>query len=208
MTGAPKTGSDSTQWRRDATNAGSATPAGSAGAKALLRQTLRATRRALDANTRAHWDRVIGARILAWWQGARAPLLAVYWPLADEPDLAASYAQLAGWGVQLVLPVVLNRDAQLAFAEWVPGEPMAKDVMGIAVPAKLRFAARVPPAVVIPCLGFNQGRFRLGYGGGFYDRTLERLPRPITIGVAYSCLAAQFDSAPHDIALDYIFTEA
>ena len=208
MTGTPKTGRDSTELSSRATKVEADIPANQSGDKAALRKALRATRRALDAGTRAHWDRLIGARIVAWWHGARVPLLAVYWPLADEPDLSASYAQLSGCGVQLVLPVVLGKDAQLAFAGWEPGEPMAKDAMGIAVPASLRFEASPPPAMLIPCLGFNQARFRLGYGGGFYDRTLEHLPRPTTIGVAYSCLAAQFDSAPHDIALDFIFTEA
>jgi len=77
----------------------------------------------------------------------------------------------------------------------------------VQVPALLREVAR-PPAIVLPCLGFNAGRYRLGYGGGYYDRTLEKAPRPVTLGVAYSILAAQFASAPYDIALDLIITEA
>jgi 5,10-methenyltetrahydrofolate synthetase len=59
----------------------------------------------------------------------------------------------------------------------------------------------------VPCLGFNAQRYRLGYGGGFYDRTLAPLPRPATAGVAYACLEAQFGHAAHDIALDAILTE-
>ena len=64
-----------------------------------------------------------------------------------------------------------------------------------------------PPALLVPCLGFNDAGFRLGYGGGYYDRTLELAPRPFTLGIAYACLAAQFASAPHDVALDRIITE-
>jgi 5,10-methenyltetrahydrofolate synthetase len=60
----------------------------------------------------------------------------------------------------------------------------------------------------VPCLGFNPQGYRLGYGGGYYDRTLEPAPRPLTVGIAYACLAAAFDGAPHDVALDAIVTEA
>ncbi|UUZ56730.1 hypothetical protein LP419_17725 [Massilia sp. H-1] len=65
-----------------------------------------------------------------------------------------------------------------------------------------------PGALLIPCVGFNGERFRLGYGGGYYDRTLAPAPRPVTAGVAYQCLAADFASAPHDVALDRVLTEA
>ena len=109
--------------------------------------------------------------------------------------------------MRLALPVVLERHAALGFAEWVPGEAMLADRMGVAVPAALRMVER-PPALLIPCLGFNAGRYRLGYGGGFYDRTLEAQPRPLTVGVAYACQEAQFASAPHDVALDLVVTEA
>jgi 5-formyltetrahydrofolate cyclo-ligase len=77
----------------------------------------------------------------------------------------------------------------------------------VAVPADLRMVAR-PGALLIPCLGFNGGRFRLGYGGGYYDRTLAQQPRPVTAGIAYNCLAAEFASAAHDVALDLVLTEA
>ena len=64
-----------------------------------------------------------------------------------------------------------------------------------------------PAALLVPCLGFNEERYRLGYGGGYYDRTLEHAPRPRTLGIAYACLQAQFASGPYDIALDHIVTE-
>jgi 5,10-methenyltetrahydrofolate synthetase len=61
--------------------------------------------------------------------------------------------------------------------------------------------------VLLPCVGFNGQRMRLGYGGGFYDRTLAAVPRPLALGVAYSCARADFAGEAHDIALDAIFTE-
>ncbi len=175
--------------------------------KAELRRQLRALRRGVDAATRQRWDAAIGAQLLAWWQGAGRPALGVYWPLRDEPDLLPAYAQLAALGAQLLLPVVLEKDAPLAFARWEIGETMVSDAMGVSVPARLQLAP-CPPALLIPCLGFNGAGFRLGYGGGFYDRTLAQTPRPATLGVAYACQLAEFGNDAHDVALDRIVTEA
>ncbi len=177
--------------------------------KAALRATLAALRTQLDPTQKALADRVIGARVGAWWRqyAGLATVLGVYWPLRGEPDLSDTYAELAAEGVQLALPVVLARDTALGFAAWSPGEPMVKDSMGVAVPATRRMLAR-PPLMLVPCLGFNAERFRLGYGGGYYDRTLEAQPRPLTAGVAYACQLAQFASAEHDVALELVITEA
>jgi 5-formyltetrahydrofolate cyclo-ligase len=175
--------------------------------KSSLRKELLAQRRNIPADTRARWDADICRHIVAWWQQAQVPAVGVYWPLRDEPDLHPAYAELARLGVRLLLPVVLQRHAPLDFAAWNIGEPLHKDAMGIAVPADLRIEAP-PPALLVPCLGFNPQGYRLGYGGGFYDRTLEKQPRPATVGIAYACLAAAFGSDSHDIALDRIITEA
>jgi len=175
--------------------------------KAELRKQMLAARRAIPAQTRAQWDREIAAKVVLWWRESGVGSVGVYWPLRDEPDLQAAYEELAGLGVQLLLPVVIEKAAPLAFAHWSIGEPMVKDAMGVAVPAALRLAEAYPPALLVPCLGYNPQGYRLGYGGGFYDRTLEREPRPATVGVAYRCLAADFGSDGHDVALDRVITE-
>lgn len=178
--------------------------------KVALRTSLLAARRALAPEDKALRDAAIGARMLDWWRcqaDAGASVLGVYWPLRGEPDLTTAYAQLADRGVRLVLPVVLARDTALGFAEWRPGEAMEKDAMGVAVPAAARMALP-PDALLVPCLGFNEGGYRLGYGGGYYDRTLASLPRPATAGIAYACQAARFAALPHDVALDVVITEA
>ncbi|HEY1148479.1 MAG TPA: 5-formyltetrahydrofolate cyclo-ligase [Pseudoduganella sp.] len=182
-------------------------PASSAQTKADLRRSLLAERRAVPAETRAQWDRQLCANIVKWWEGSGVDALGVYWPLRDEPDLHAAYAELSRRGVRLLLPVVVQRDTALEFASWEIGEAMVKDGMGVAVPAHLRIEP-YPPALLVPCLGFNSGGFRLGYGGGFYDRTLARDPRPATVGVAWSCLEVEFGVDNHDIALDIVVTEA
>jgi 5-formyltetrahydrofolate cyclo-ligase len=176
--------------------------------KADLRQQLLTARRAIDSATRTAWDRAIGAQVVDWWQATQPAALGVYWPLRDEPDLHPAYAELARLGARLLLPVVVARDAALEFAEWRIGEPMVKDTMGVAVPADLRLQAAYPPALLVPCLGYSPQGYRLGYGGGFYDRTLARAPRPQTLGIAYQCLQVRFDSDGHDVALDRIVTES
>jgi 5,10-methenyltetrahydrofolate synthetase len=174
--------------------------------KPQLRRTLKERRRAIDHATKLAWDDRIGARVLAWWQAQAGAMLAVYWPLAGEPDLRPAYAELAEAGVRLALPVVVARDAALGFAEWVPGEPTVADSLGVAVPADLRMVER-PDALLVPCLGFDARGYRLGYGGGFYDRTLAAQPRPRTLGIAYSCQQAEFEIGEYDIPLDQIVTE-
>ncbi|MBP1205463.1 5,10-methenyltetrahydrofolate synthetase [Duganella sp. 1411] len=175
--------------------------------KADLRKQLLTARRALDAATRAAWDHAIGEQVIAWWRAARPAALGVYWPLRDEPDLRTAYVALEALGARLLLPVVVEKHAALAFADWRVGEAMVKDAMGVAVPADLRLQADYPPALLVPCLGFNAQGYRLGYGGGFYDRTLARAPRPETLGIAYGCLEVRFDGDAHDVALDRIVTE-
>lgn len=167
---------------------------------------LKQRRRALEAALRKDWDRRIGEHLLRWWRQSQARQLGVYWPLDGEPDLHPAYCELAEAGVRLALPVVVARDAALAFADWIPGEAMVKDTMGVAVPENLRLVER-PPALLVPCLGFNAFNFRLGYGGGFYDRTLAETPRPFTLGVAYACQQLAFDADSHDIPLDAMLTE-
>ena len=175
--------------------------------KADLRKHLLTARRALDAATRAVWDQALCAQVVRWWSEERPAALGVYWPLRDEPDLQPAYAQLALVGARLLLPVVVEKHAALAFAEWRVGEPMVKDAMGVAVPADLRLVA-YPPALLVPCLGYTAQGYRLGYGGGFYDRTLAREPRPRTLGIAYRCLQVNFAGDGHDVALERILTEA
>lgn len=171
-----------------------------------MRKQLRAARRAIDPAHKIAWDARICASVLALCTDMAFDEVAVYWPLAGEPDLHPAYIALFEAGVRLALPVVHEKDAPLSFARWEPGEEMVRDQMGVAVPAVLRPVAR-PAAILIPCLGFNACGYRLGYGGGYYDRTLAPRPRPFSVGVAYALAAAEFDGAPHDVALDRIITE-
>jgi 5-formyltetrahydrofolate cyclo-ligase len=176
-------------------------------AKAALRKALKSARGVLNPAIKVQWDAHIGAQIVAWWRLRQVGMMGVYWPLSGEPDLRAAYDELAAAGMRLALPVVMERDAPLAFTAWEPGEPMIADAMGVQVPARLRFVER-PPALLVPCLGFDADGYRLGYGGGYYDRTLAREPRPHPLGIAYSIQQAVFPHTGHDVPLDVIVTEA
>ena len=175
--------------------------------KTALRRTLLEARKALTAELRVQWDAAIGSRIMAWWEMHPVRTLGVYWPIQNEPDVRRVYDVLADCGVQLALPVVTGNAAPLKFVAWTPGDTLVKDAMGVSIPAKAD-AFMHPEAILVPCVGFNATRIRLGYGGGFYDRTLALSPRPLAIGIGYACALATFHGAPHDIALDMIFTEA
>lgn len=174
--------------------------------KAALRRSLMDVRRVMTSDTRTRLDNAIAAQLLAWWQSNPVQSLGVFWPIQQEPDLRTAYALLAAKGVQLALPIVDKRDAPLRYAAWTPGDPVVKDALGIAIPAK-NTVSMLPEALLIPCVGFNPERFRLGYGGGFYDRTLATSPRPLAVGIAYAASGATFSAAPHDIPMDVLITE-
>jgi 5,10-methenyltetrahydrofolate synthetase len=171
-----------------------------------LRPQLLTLRRNLSPEMRADHDVRLCEQVLAWYASHPLTSLGVYWPIRGEPDLQAAYAELAERGVQLALPIVTAADAPLQFATWKPGDATITGAMKVPVPAEPHNLIE-PQALLIPCVGYNRERARLGYGGGFYDRTLARKPRPLAIGIAYQCTQADFTADEHDILLDAILTE-
>lgn len=175
--------------------------------KAVLRAQLLGVRKALDEGQRSTACAAIGQRLLEWQAANGATTLAVYWPIRGEPDLADAYRQLAGRGIQLALPITSGPTAPLTFAAWVPGQPMMPDAFGVPVPAGPP-RTLVPDAILVPCVGINAQRYRLGYGGGMYDRTLALLPSVPAIGIAFDCARTDFAAAPHDVRLHAVITES
>jgi len=172
-----------------------------------LRPQLLALRRNLTADQRMQFDQLLCEHVLAWHATHPVASLGVYWPIRGEPDLQAAYEELAKRGVQLALPVVVAADTPLQFATWKPGDATIPGAMKVPIPVEPRTLIE-PQALLIPCVGFNSKRARLGYGGGFYDRTLARIPRPLAVGIAYQCTQAEFTADEHDVRLDAILTEA
>ncbi|MFN0263097.1 5-formyltetrahydrofolate cyclo-ligase [Tepidamorphus sp. 3E244] len=133
--------------------------------------------------------------------------ISFYWPLKGEPDLRPLMAHVIASGGACALPVVVERNTPLHFHSWAPGESLEKGFWNIPVP---RDVHEVQPDIVLaPVVGFDAGCFRLGYGGGYFDRTLASLTeRPRVVGVGYA--AARIETIyplPHDIALDVVVTE-
>jgi 5,10-methenyltetrahydrofolate synthetase len=174
--------------------------------KASLRKALLDRRIAIESAERGRKDAAIASHVEHYLAAHPVHSLGVFWPIRHEPDLVNLYRRLAQSGVTLSLPVVTAKDEPLRFAAWTPGDPMSKDTFGVPAPVTRRFLDR-PEALLVPCIGYNSGRFRIGYGGGFYDRTLAVQPKPLAIGIAYTCQLAEFETAAHDVPLDLIVTE-
>jgi 5-formyltetrahydrofolate cyclo-ligase len=174
--------------------------------KSALRQALLDRRLNIPDIDRTRMDAAIAAHLERWLDQHQIDILGIFWPIRNEPDLHDLYRRLSSRKLKLALPVVTEKNMPLRFAAWAPGDPMKKDAFGVPAPENLAFVP-TPDALLIPCVGFNSLRYRIGYGGGFYDRTLAIEPKPLAIGIAYSCQLAQFQTGEHDVALDLIVTE-
>lgn len=155
---------------------------------------------------RQAWDLRIQQKLLNIPQIMQAGTIGVYSPIRCEPNLLAFYQDLHQAGKQLALPVVVAKDHALAFVPWAPGDPMEKDEFGVLIPTNRDIFVQ-PNTLLIPCVGYNAARFRLGYGGGFYDRTLAELPQAYSVGIAYQLAYCDFAPEKFDLAMRCIVTE-
>jgi len=171
-----------------------------------------------------------------WLVGRPDTVIGAYWPIKGEFDpLPALYRwqedallapSLGGWPVtadtepklacdslaqrlprKIGLPVVDKQSRTLSFHAWYPGCPMEEDAYGIPKPKDTEIVT--PTLLLVPCVGWGPGGYRLGYGGGFYDRTLASYtPKPVTVGLGYSLgWLPDLQSEPHDVPLDAILSE-
>ena len=177
------------------------------------RSRLLAQRRALDPATR----RAASTAMAEHLQGLlvdlcgtlRGRVLSAYWPIKGEPDLRPLMRALDEAGVLLALPLVETRSAPLVFRRWTPRTRMLPGFWNIPVPPP-DAPVLTPEITMAPLVGWDGEGYRLGYGGGYFDRTLAALrPRPITIGIGLEAarLATIFPQ-PHDVRLDSVVTEA
>jgi 5-formyltetrahydrofolate cyclo-ligase len=137
-------------------------------------------------------------------------IISGYWPLRGEPDLRPWLGQKHEAGHVTVLPVVVEKGAPLAFRRWYPGAAMEKGLWNIPVPVDP--GTFTPQLLLAPVVGFDPGCYRLGYGGGYFDRTLALLRslqvRFHAVGIGYAATAlASIHPLPHDIALDGVVTD-
>jgi 5-formyltetrahydrofolate cyclo-ligase len=135
--------------------------------------------------------------------------IALYRAHAGEPDIAQLAQRLQN---PLCLPVVVGKGQALRFARWQQGEPLLRDIYGIETPAQPHWVW--PTVLLIPCLGYSASGFRLGYGGGYYDRTLAEMSEralvktaetPVAIGVAWRQAVCSLAPEPHDVPMQRVF---
>jgi 5,10-methenyltetrahydrofolate synthetase len=133
--------------------------------------------------------------------------LAFCWPIKNEYDARFLAKTLRERGALTALPVVVAPKQPLAFREWHPGVRLAVGPLNIPYPVDSREI--VPEAVLLPMNGWDAKGYRLGYGGGFFDRTLASLPkRPVVIGVTYEMARMQtIHPQDWDIPMDYVVTD-
>ncbi len=133
--------------------------------------------------------------------------LGIYWPVRGEIDVRALALEHLRRGGSVGLPVVVQPFSALEFWSWDEAAPMSRGVWNIPIPA--RRALVHPDLLLVPLVGFDSENYRLGYGGGYYDRTLAAArPRPRCIGLGYA--SSRLDSIfpqQHDIPMDYILTD-
>lgn len=180
----------------------------SAAFRSLLRQERIAARMAMPAAAHADASAAIEARLETLLSARPPQVLAFCWPLRKEFDCRPLVERLLGRGWRAAQPVVTAAAAPMVFRPWTPATPMTRDRHGIPIPAGDETV--VPGIVLLPLVAFDGQGFRIGYGGGYFDRTLAALsPRPLAIGVGFE-LARVESVRPerHDIRLDAVVTEA
>lgn len=172
------------------------------------RAELIAARQAMPADERRHAGDAIRAKLERIALPRVGAAIGLYWPIRHEVNLLPWAGALARSDrITLCLPVVVSPRAPLEYRRWVPGEPLQRGVWDIPIPGQGGVLS--PDLVLAPLVGFDRAGYRLGYGGGYFDRTLAAAPRrPTVIGVGYagSALETIFPQE-HDIPMDAILTE-
>jgi 5-formyltetrahydrofolate cyclo-ligase len=185
-------------------------------AKRVLAQKVRAVRSA------AHRDRgrIVATEICDQLQRARdaglamerGAIVSAYWPMRDELDTRKLLAKLHGDGMQCALPVMQQKDKPLSFRRWRPGDVLEEASFGVAEPTSDQ-PTLTPEFMLVPLLAVDGNGNRLGYGGGYYDRTLlqrrqGRAGPVVAVGIAYD--VQRVPVVPHDegdARLDWLVTE-
>ena len=179
-------------------------------AKILARQAAAGVRELVHRASGEHGPLALAALPLPVAICAGANIVSGFYPTMSEIDTRPLLGKLAGEGWVTCLPVIIARGVPLAFRRWYAGEPTVAGKWGIARPPDDAPVVE-PDVMLVPLLAFDRQGYRLGYGGGFYDRTIQALRAKktiVAIGVGYA--AQEIDAVPrddHDQPLDYMMTE-
>lgn len=148
------------------------------------------------------------ARLAEDGVSASLPVLGIYWPFRSEIDVRElAHRHIEAGGV-VALPVVVQKNAAVQFWRWRPEVPMSRGLFNIPIPGECEIIT--PDVLIVPLVGFDRAGYRLGYGGGYYDRTLAAShPRPRTLAIAFA--ESELETIypqPHDIPMSRIITDA
>ncbi|HXT81148.1 MAG TPA: 5-formyltetrahydrofolate cyclo-ligase [Acetobacteraceae bacterium] len=174
----------------------------------LQRAALIATRETMSPDERKTITSAVATRLDAAVATLGSTVIGLYWPIKREINLLAwGQTLMQSRQVTLCLPVVVAPKTPLEYWRWTPGETLKSGVWGIPIPGEREVL--LPDLMLAPVVGFDRANYRLGYGGGYFDRTLASLAkRPAVIGVGYEFSALEtIYPQPHDIALDGVVTE-
>lgn len=178
-----------------------------------MRGQLRDARQAMSVAARADWAaalmRHLAAGLPGWLGDPAGRVISGYWPIKGEADLRPWLAQMHAAGARVALPVVVRKASPLVFRAWTPGMSMVRGDWNIPVPPETAEVLH-PDLALAPLVGWDRAGFRLGYGGGYFDRTLAAArPRPFVVGVGlHSAELPTVFPQWHDIAMSAIVTEA
>lgn len=178
--------------------------------KSMLRIQLLKRRNIMTISKQHAAEITICKRLLNWWHVNKITLLGIYLPIHREPDLRIAYSILYKYGVRFCLPKIRGKKLPLDFISWTFQDSLIQDKFGTLFSKYGKVIQ--PQGILVPCVGFNTARVRLGYGYGYYDRTIAQLNNDLshkilkTIGIAYSNTQIIFTPAAHDTILDIIIT--
>lgn len=166
-----------------------------------------AQRLGLEEERRREWDSRIERLLNTAFVLPRGMVVGFCWPYKGEFDARRTVLRLRKMGARAALPAVFDKKGPLQFSEWWPGVAMALGAYEIPVPQGTSVV--YPDAVIVPMNAFDEQGYRLGYGGGYFDRTLAALqPKPIAIGIGYEMFrVGTIHPCEHDIPMDFIVTE-
>ena len=176
------------------------------GARKLQRTRLIEARNALT--DRQQIEARLCSRVLDWLTRSDCDALGFYFPIRSEADLRPAVAQWLTADARRVAALPAIDGELLRFHQWTPDAELQPG--GYGVPVSSDGDLIQPQCLLVPCVGFDRARYRLGYGGGYYDRTLVALtPRPLAVGIAFEASRLEsIDPRPHDVKLDLIITDA
>jgi 5-formyltetrahydrofolate cyclo-ligase len=165
-------------------------------------------RLAAAAADRERWSAQIDSSLRSGFDALDAMTVGFCWPFQGEFDARPFVQDLIARGARAVLPAVVAKGLPLEFREWWPGVEMINGVYDLPVPDGT--SVLTPDALLIPALGIGAQGDRLGYGGGFFDRTLAALEtKPIAVALAFELSRiATIEPQPHDVYMDFVVTEA